>query len=152
MKVFFELLKLSLSEKKRLISALIFTVFVALFTFVFVNLVQPIIDNMLKVAPETLVEKNRLMNYVFETFNVTQEQLELFIPLLLVVAIFGKGLFTFLSSYFMNSVGIRVVRNMRNDLYENLLYQSASYFDNTATGKIMTHLRAVHEVPTRHYV
>ena len=140
MKVFFELLKLSLSEKKRLISALIFTVFVALFTFVFVNLVQPIIDNMLKVAPETLVEKNRLMNYVFETFNVTQEQLELFIPLLLVVAIFGKGLFTFLSSYFMNSVGIRVVRNMRNDLYENLLYQSASYFDNTATGKIMTHL------------
>jgi subfamily B ATP-binding cassette protein MsbA len=140
MKVLFELLKLSLSEKKRLISALIFTVFVALFTFVFVNLVQPIIDNMLKVAPETLVDKNRWINYVFETFNVTQEQLEYFIPILLVVVIFGKGLFTFLSSYFMKSVGIRVVRNMRNDLYENLLYQSASYFDNTATGKIMTRL------------
>jgi len=140
MKDLFELFKLSLSEKKRLISALIFTVFVAFFTFVFVNLVQPIIDNMLQFAPQTSVEKNRWVNLIFETFNVRQEQLEYFIPILLVVVIFGKGLFTFLSSYFMKSVGIRIVRNMRDDLYENLLHQSSSYFDNTATGKIMTRL------------
>lgn len=140
MKDLLELLKQTLQEKKRLILAFVFTVFVGLFTFLFVNLVQPIIDDMLRVAPQTAVGKTRLMNFVFETFKVTQEQLEYFIPIVLVVVIFGKGLFTFLSSYIMKSVGIRVVTQMRNNLYENLLYQSASYFDNTATGKIMTRL------------
>jgi subfamily B ATP-binding cassette protein MsbA len=140
MKETIELFKLGLREKNRLMSGLVFTIFVAFFTYVFVNLVQPIIDNMFQVSTTAPAQNTGLMNIVFKIFNVTQEQLEVFIPVLLVIVIFGKGLFTFLSSYFMKSVGFKVVNKLRNDLYERLLYQSSQYFDTMATGMLMTRL------------
>ncbi|MGD2295030.1 MAG: ABC transporter transmembrane domain-containing protein [Candidatus Aminicenantes bacterium] len=141
MKEIFELFGLALKEKKRLIFSFIFTLFVAFFTFVFVDLVQPIIDNMFQVAPQAAARKTSfLMDFVLDIFRVTQDQLEYFIPVLLVIVIFGKGLFTFLSSYLMKSVGFKAVKNLRNDLFEHLIYQSSNYYDSTATGKLMTRL------------
>lgn len=140
MKDIFELFKLALKEKKRLASAMIFNLFIAFFTYLFVNLVQPIIDNMFQVSPLGVVKKTGLMNFVFETFHVTQERLAYFIPVLLVIVIFGKGVFTFLSSYFMKSVGFKVVKKLRDDLFEHVIFQSSSYFDTMATGKLMTRI------------
>jgi subfamily B ATP-binding cassette protein MsbA len=57
-----------------------------------------------------------------------------------VIVIFGKGLFTFLSTFFMKSVGYRVAKKMRDELYDHLVYQSTDYFDNMATGKLMSRL------------
>lgn len=140
MKDILELFKLGLKEKNRLILSVLFAVFIAFFTYVFVNLVQPIIDNMFRLSPTLQPRKTGLMDFVFKNFNITPEQLEVFIPALLVIVIFGKGLFTFLSSYLMKSVGFKVVKKLRNDLYEHLLYQSSDYFDTTATGRLMTRL------------
>ena len=46
MREIIQLLKLTLEEKKRLILAFVFSTFAAFFTYLFVNLVQPIIDKM----------------------------------------------------------------------------------------------------------
>ncbi|MEW5902123.1 MAG: ABC transporter ATP-binding protein, partial [Acidobacteriota bacterium] len=62
------------------------------------------------------------------------------LPLLVLIAIFGKGLFTFLSSFFMKAVGHRVVKRLRDDLYRHLVYQSNSFFDRVPTGDLMTRL------------
>ncbi|MFQ6109466.1 MAG: Asd/ArgC dimerization domain-containing protein, partial [Candidatus Aminicenantales bacterium] len=88
------------------------TLFVAFFTYVFVNLVQPIIDEMLQAAPQSSSAKTSLLAFIFKNLHVTKEQLIWFIPLILVIVIFGKGCFTFLSSFFMKSVGHRVVRKL----------------------------------------
>ena len=48
----FQLLKLTLREKKWLFLAFASTLFVSLFTYVFVDLVQPIVDDMLRLAPQ----------------------------------------------------------------------------------------------------
>ena len=128
MRDIFDLFRLAFEQKRRLILSLFFTLFVAFFTYLFIDLIQPIIDDMLRFSQTAAYEKTGLINFIFKTFNVTQERLESFIPGLLVIVVFGKGLFTFLSSYFMKSVGFKVVKKLRDELFEHLMYQSAVYF------------------------
>ncbi len=140
MKEVLKLFKLTLSEKKTLILSFVFTVFVAFFTYVFVNLIQPIIDEMLQLAPQTSSAKTSLMAFIFKYFHVTKEQLMWFIPLILVIVILGKGIFTFFSSFFMKSIGHRVVKRLRDELFGHLVYQSSDYFDYKPTGELMSRL------------
>ena len=138
MKDIFRLLKLTLEEKNKLILSFLFTILVAFFTYVFVNLVQPIMDKMLKLAPAEPVEKFRFLDFIYR--YIDEEQLILIIPLLLVVVIFAKGLFTFLSSFLMKSIGMRVSKRLRDHLSEHILHQSSDYFDRMATGELMSRL------------
>jgi len=140
MKQILQLLKLTLGEKKRLILSCVFTLFVAFFTYVFVSLVQPIMDEMLRLAPQASPGKTSLVAFVLKNFQVTREQVIKLIPLLLVIVIFGKGLFTFLSSFFMKSIGHKVVNKLRNGLFEHLVYQSSHFFDHKPTGELMSRL------------
>jgi len=141
MKQIVQLLKLALEEKKRLILSFVCTLFVAAFTYVFVNLVQPIIDEMFVRSPAAQVpEKTRFMDFIFQTLGVSKEELVVVIPLIVVAVILGKGLFTYLSSYLMKGVGHRVVKRMRDDLYGHVLYQSSTYFDHNPTGDLMSRM------------
>jgi subfamily B ATP-binding cassette protein MsbA len=138
MKDIFQLLKLTLQEKRKLIVSFLFTLFVAFFTYVFVNLVQPIVDKLLKLGPEVPVEKARFLDFVFH--HIREDQYTLVLPLLLVIVLFGKGIFTFLSSFFMKSIGLKVSKKLRDDLSEHIMYQSTDYFDRMATGELMSRM------------
>lgn len=137
----FRLLKLAFQQKKFLFLSFGSSVFVALFTYFFVDLVQPVLDRMfLRTPVSDMPEKSRLIDSFFEILRVTDDDLVRVLPLLVLVAIFGKGLFTFLSSYFMKNVGLRVVQTMRNDMYGSLIHQSSSYFDRRSTGDMMSRM------------
>jgi len=138
MKEVLKLLGITLKEKKRLFFFFACSIFVALFTYIFVNLVQPILDNMLRMGPQVTVEKTRLMDIVFQKLNISQDDILWFVPLMVVIVLFGKGLFTFLSAVTMKSIGHRASQRLRNDLFENLVYQSVDYFDRRPTGEIMS--------------
>ena len=141
MKDILRLLRLTLQEKRKLIISILFTTFVGFFTFVFVNLVQPIVDKMFglgKGVSPGIADKARFLDFVFH--NISEDQIIHFVPLLLVIALFGKGLFTFLSSFFMKSIGLKVSKQLRDDLSEHIVYQSADYFDAIATGELMSRL------------
>jgi len=141
MKQILQLIKLAWQEKKQLVLSFVCTLFMGGFTYVFVNLIQPIIDEMFRVNPTTVVaHKARLMDFVFSTLHISKNQMVKAIPWILVAVILGKGIFTFFSNYLMKSVGHRVVRDMRNEMYEHLLYQSTSYFDHVSTGDLMSRL------------
>jgi len=135
----FQLLKLTLTEKKRLILAFVFTIFVAFFTYVFVNLIQPILDEMFFVS-QTSPEKASSIGFFNRYFHVTRDDLIWFLPVLLIIVIFGKGLSTFLSSFLMKSIGHKIVKKMRDNLFEHLVYQSSNFFDRKATGELMSRL------------
>ncbi len=141
MKDIFQLFKLTLGEKKRLSLAFVFSSFVAFFTYVFVNLVQPIIDKMFlqRVAPAS-GGKEGLIDFVFKKVRAAEEQFIWLIPLLLVIVIFGKGLFTFLSSFLMKSIGYKVGKKLRDDLFGHIIYQSSGFFDYKSTGDLMSRL------------
>jgi subfamily B ATP-binding cassette protein MsbA len=138
MKDIFQLLRLTLQEKRRLFLSFLFTLFVAFFTYVFVNLVQPIVDKLLKLGPDVPVEKTRFLDFILK--YVREDQYAMVLPLLLVVVLFGKGIFTFLSSFFMKSIGLKVSKKLRDDLSEHIMYQSTDYFDQMATGELMSRM------------
>lgn len=141
MKEIFQLFKLTLGEKKRLSLAFLFSSFVAFFTYVFVNLIQPIIDKMfLQRAGPAAGGKEGLIGFVFKKVRAAEEQFIWLIPLLLVIVIFGKGLFTFLSSFLMRSIGYKIGKKMRDDLFGHIIYQSSDFFDYKSTGDLMSRL------------
>ena len=141
MKQLIQLFKLAFQEKKWLGLSFVCTLFVAGFTFVFAQLVQPIFDQMLSRAPVVgLPGKTRFMDIVFRLLHITPDRVLVALPWILMVVIFGKGLFTFLSSYFMKGVGHRVVKKMRDDLFSHILYQSSDFFDHNPTGDLMSRL------------
>ena len=141
MKEIFQLFKLTLGEKKRLSLAFLFSSFVAFFTYVFINLIQPIIDKMfLQRAGPASGGKEGLIGFVFKKVRAAEEQFIWLIPLLLVIVIFGKGLFTFLSSFLMKSIGYKVGKKLRDDLFGHIIYQSSDFFDYKSTGDLMSRL------------
>jgi len=138
MRQIIQLLKLTLTEKKRLSISFISSLLVSFFTYIFVNLIQPIIDVMFLPNPTASQGKGNLADMFLNSDQVSRENLMWMIPVLLVVVVLGKGLFTFLASYYMRSIGLKVVKGIRDDLFENLTYQSASYFDRTSTGELLS--------------
>ncbi|MDH5704639.1 MAG: ABC transporter ATP-binding protein/permease [Candidatus Aminicenantes bacterium] len=141
MKEIFQLFKLTLVQKNRLALSFLFSIFAAFFTYVFVDLVQPIIDQMiLKNALQAGGGKLSFLHFLFKRLQTVEEQFIWLIPLLLVVVIFGKGIFTFFASFFMKSIGHKAVKDLRDDLFESLLYQSMDYFDHKPTGELMSRL------------
>jgi subfamily B ATP-binding cassette protein MsbA len=140
MKEILQLFKLSLREKKWITFAFISTIFVAFFTYLFVNLVQPIMDEMFRLGPQNAPAKARLMDSVFRSLHVDRGDLVHVLPYLLVIIIFGKGLFTVLSSFFMKAVGHKVVKKLRDDMFTRLIYQSSSFFDHVSSGDLMSRL------------
>lgn len=142
MKEIIGLAKLLFSEKKRLFLSFFFMIFVAFFTYIFVDMIQPIMDEMFfqGVSAPDIPEKKRFIDAVFSMLNITKEQIAERLPVILVIVIFGKGFFTFLSSFFMRSIGLKVVMRLRNDLFGSFVYQSADFFDKYPTGKLMQRL------------
>jgi subfamily B ATP-binding cassette protein MsbA len=138
MREILRLLNITLEEKRRLLLFFICSIFVAVFTYGFVNLIQPILDNMLNYESQTATQKTRLMDYVFQNLNISQQDIYWFLPLLVVIVIFGKGSFTFLSTLIMKSIGHRASKRLRDELFEHLIYQSTDYFDQRSTGEIMS--------------
>jgi subfamily B ATP-binding cassette protein MsbA len=138
MKPILQLLKLTLTEKKRLLISFLSSILVSFFTYIFVNLIQPIIDVMFLSNPGASQGKGNLADFFFRTAKVRQEDLVWMIPLLLVVVVFGKGFFTFLSSFTMRSIGLRIVKGVRDGLFNKLTRQSASYFDRVSTGELLS--------------
>jgi subfamily B ATP-binding cassette protein MsbA len=51
-----------------------------------------------------------------------------------------KGLGAYFSEYLMSDIGERVVRDVRNELYQHILGQSAGFFARRATGQLMSRL------------
>jgi len=136
----FDLLKLTFREKKLVTFSLLSTFFVTIFSYVFVDMVQPIIDEMFGLGAQTAPAKFRLMDVIFRWLHVGREDIRNVLPLIMVVVFFGKGVFSFLSSFFMKAVGNKIVKSMRDDLYGRILYQSTNYFDRITTGDLMSRL------------
>src|SRR6266542_4598915 len=51
-----------------------------------------------------------------------------------------KGIGSYVSSYLMADVGQRVVMDLRNDLYEHILGESAGFFAQRTTGQLMSRI------------
>jgi ATP-binding cassette, subfamily B, bacterial MsbA len=63
-----------------------------------------------------------------------------FLPLLIILLYVVQGFFSYGQSYLMSFVGEKIVAGLREGLYSHLQKLSLSYFDRTATGRLMSRI------------
>lgn len=62
------------------------------------------------------------------------------VPVVLVVLFFFRGLGDFTQTYFMGSVGRRIVKRLRSELFERILKLPIGYFDRSSSGVLLSRL------------
>lgn len=62
------------------------------------------------------------------------------IPLIMVVVFSLRGFFDYVSHYQMSSIGIRIVRKIRDDLYEHLVRLSSDFYSRGRTGDFLSRI------------
>ncbi len=62
------------------------------------------------------------------------------VPLLLVAALIVKNVFAYLSEFALNSIGLAMVLDLRQDAYRALLDQSTRYSSESSSGELMSRL------------
>jgi subfamily B ATP-binding cassette protein MsbA len=62
------------------------------------------------------------------------------VPLLLLVALAAKNVFSYFSEFAFNGIGLSMVRDLRRDAYAKLLRQSASFYSRSSTGDLLSRL------------
>jgi len=62
------------------------------------------------------------------------------VPLLLLLALVSKNVFSYFSEFAFNGIGLSMVRDLRRDAYSKLLGQSASFYSRSTTGDLLSRL------------
>ncbi len=60
------------------------------------------------------------------------------VPILILVVFFARGVAGFISTYFMASIGWRVVKNIRQQVFDKYLELPTAEFDNTSSGELIS--------------
>lgn len=64
----------------------------------------------------------------------------IFIPIGVIILFIFRGLFVFLTSYLMNSIGARIAMNVREALYRKLVYMPMSFYSQNPSGVVMSRM------------
>ncbi len=124
---------------RRFVLALVFMVMVALFTALFAVIIQPVMDELFVQSGGTISGKGQYFrNLILDVLNISEEKLVYVLPQLLFLCFLGNAVFTFFSLYLMKTLGLSVVRNIRDRLYLNLVYQSVDFLSKARTGDLVS--------------
>lgn len=111
------LLKYTLNFKLVSMFAIIGMIGYAAIDAYFINLMKPFIDN-------GLTERN---------LNVLT-----WAPLFVVLLVTARGIFNFIGSYCLSYVGSQVVKKLRQELFEHMLFLPVSFHDTQSNGELIS--------------
>lgn len=125
-----------------LLLALFAMAMVAIFTSAFTLMVKPLMD-------DVLIRSSSSASYavpdfisralaLFERSGLGHGNTSLPVLMLLATIFFFKCVFAYLATFFMVSLGQRVVLELRNDLFTHLLDQSTRFFTRHQTGRLLS--------------
>lgn len=125
----------------RFISALFFMGMVAFFTVMLPLIIEPLINELsVRSGAEVSLEAQAFRRFILNTLGVESKQLAPLLPVLLLAVFLGQAVFNFLSLYFMKTLGLKVIRNIRMKLYRNLIYQSVDFLSKAKTGDLTSRI------------
>ncbi|HSB06993.1 MAG TPA: lipid A export permease/ATP-binding protein MsbA [Thermodesulfobacteriota bacterium] len=119
MALYRRLLELIRPYLTKVILAMICMVFVSFFTAAQAYLVQPALD---------------------DVFLKKDERMLFLLPIAIVLLFLLKGAFDYGQAYLMNFVGLRIIADMREKLYNHLQSLSLSFFTKTQTGVLISRI------------
>ncbi len=116
-------------------------VMVSLFVGLFAIVIWPVINEISVQNGGHLSSKGKIVkDIILNIFNTDEGHLKIILPQLLFFAFFGNALFSFLASYYMKTLGFKVVRNIRSNLYKSMIYQSIDFLSNAKTGDLVSRI------------
>jgi subfamily B ATP-binding cassette protein MsbA len=125
----------------RFVLALFFMSMVALFTALFALIIRPVMDELFIQGGGYITEKSRsIRDIIIGIFNVRPDNMVVVLPQLLFLCFLGQSVFTFLSLYFMKTLGLKVVKGIRDRLYTNLINQSIDFLSKSKTGDLVSRI------------
>lgn len=68
------------------------------------------------------------------------ERLFIYIPIVFVAIFFFKGIFGYFGKYWLDSVGLSTITDLRDDLFANILRQGQDFFAEYPTGTLISRL------------
>ena len=119
MALYRRLLELVKPYRTKVILAMICMAFVSLFTAAQAYLVQPALD---------------------DVFLKKDEKMLFLLPVAIILLFLFKGAFDYGQSYLMNFVGLRIIADMREKLYNHLQNLTLSFFTKTQTGVLISRI------------
>jgi subfamily B ATP-binding cassette protein MsbA len=93
---------------------------------------------MIGVAAMTALSALIIKNVLDDEFIAGDRQLLLLIPAGIIAIYTLKGIFRYVRTYVMSWAGLRMVQDIRNELYEHMHRMSLSFFTETPTGVLMS--------------
>ena len=129
--------------KRKVFTAFFSMIMVAFFTMLISVIIQPIMD-ILFLKNSSAINKTgsylvkRIVEDLIRSSNL--EHIIKFLPIALALIFLGKAFFSFLANYQMNSVGLNVVKDLRDKLYLHLLRQSIRFFSKSKTGDLISNI------------
>ncbi len=93
---------------------------------------------MMGVAAMTALTALIIKNVLDDIFIAGDRRMLLLIPAVIMVIYIFKGFFRFVRTYVMSWAGLKMVQDIRNELYQHLHRLSMSFFTETPTGVLMS--------------
>jgi subfamily B ATP-binding cassette protein MsbA len=107
-----------------------------------VTMVKPILDGRLfadPTAPAAQVPPSAVATPAAGAVPGGQDELTWIIAVILILYVV-KGIGAYISNYLMTDVGQRVVRDLRGRLFRHILGQSAAFFSQQTTGRLLSRI------------
>jgi subfamily B ATP-binding cassette protein MsbA len=126
---------------KRFILALFFMAMVAVFTAFLPVIIQPLIDELsIQNGGQFSGKSKFIRTLIMHTLGVKENKMVLVLAVLLFLSFLGQAIFSFFSLYSMKTLGLKVVRNIRDKLYRNLIHQSIEFLSKSKTGDLVSRI------------
>ncbi|UCG38851.1 MAG: ABC transporter permease, partial [bacterium] len=93
---------------------------------------------MIGVAAMTALSALIIKNVLDDVFIKGDRRMLMLIPAVILGIYFLKGIFRYVRIYVMSAAGVRMVQDIRNELYAHLHRLSMSFFTETPTGVLMS--------------
>lgn len=93
---------------------------------------------MIGVAAMTALSALIIKNVLDDVFIAGDRRMLLLIPAAIIVIYIFKGIFRYVRTYVMSWAGLKMVQDIRNELYEHVHRLSMSFFTETPTGVLMS--------------
>ncbi len=115
---------------------------VAFFQLMIVAVTQPIFDELSSSGGSGYVtEKSRVIrDLFFDLVGGSGEGFKEALPLILFVIFLCQAIFMFGSSMIMKSMGLKIVRHIRDKLFRNLVFQSVDFLAKSSTGDLASRI------------
>ena len=77
---------------------------------------------------------------IVDYISQPDSSLNLYLPILLLVLAFGRGIGYFIGNFFMALVSTRLVYDLRKDLFKSLIYLPSNFYDTNNSGHLLSRI------------